>query len=265
MDRHFICQMLELVYGIGHIPDSSIWSRIVPLFNEKFAVGINISTLEERYTFLVKQNDEISSLLTRDGFSWDEIQQSVTAEDHIWEAYIKDHPEAIAYRHKCLGYYNDLRKVCSTGVQAESFGGQGLCERERKSNAQETGGGGTFTDHQYPSTDFQAAHQQRKRPGSDVWEDKRGKASRTGVQLPPGCQDAIAISECPKEQKSYPVEGAVRVLQTITGVDDDFLLDACDLLEDEKKAKIFLALKASLRNKWLLRKLRRSSSPTIVS
>nr|GMD92015.1 L10-interacting MYB domain-containing protein-like isoform X1 [Ipomoea batatas] len=38
--------------------------------------------------------------------------------------------------------------------------------------------------------------------------------------------------------------------------DDDLLLDACDFLEDDNKAKVFLALDPGLRKKWLLRKLR---------
>lgn len=61
-----------------------------------------------------------------------------------------------------------------------------------------------------------------------------------------------------KTDKNYiAIERAIDALQAIPDLDDDLLLDACDLLEDERKAKTFLALDASLRKKWLLRKLGR--------
>lgn len=92
MDRHFIGLMLELVHGgngIGRTAEGTNWSRIISLFNEKFGLQFDKSIFEQRYTFLMKQHDEISSTLSHVGFSWDEIQQTVTAEDHVWEAYIR--------------------------------------------------------------------------------------------------------------------------------------------------------------------------------
>lgn len=55
---------------------------------------------------------------------------------------------------------------------------------------------------------------------------------------------------------SPPIEHVVQAVQSLPDMDEDLILDSCDLLEDEKKAKTFLALDFKLRKKWLLRKLR---------
>uniref|UniRef100_A0A2N9I4Z3 Myb/SANT-like domain-containing protein n=1 Tax=Fagus sylvatica TaxID=28930 RepID=A0A2N9I4Z3_FAGSY len=70
---------------------------------------------------------------------------------------------------------------------------------------------------------------------------------------------AVAVTSLTKKQKqenSISTEDVIDVLQAIPDMDDDLLLDACDLLEDEKRARMFLALDAPLRKKWLMRKLR---------
>ncbi|KAL8262234.1 hypothetical protein R6Q59_026283 [Mikania micrantha] len=57
-------------------------------------------------------------------------------------------------------------------------------------------------------------------------------------------------------QNSIDVENVIAGVQALPDVDDDFILDACDFLEDDTKAKTFLALDVTLRKKWLIRKLR---------
>ena len=51
-------------------------------------------------------------------------------------------------------------------------------------------------------------------------------------------------------------ENALCALQAMPDIDEELLMDASDLLEDERNAETFLALDASKRKKWLLRKLR---------
>lgn len=58
------------------------------------------------------------------------------------------------------------------------------------------------------------------------------------------------------ETKTMAIEDAVEAIQALPDMDEELILDACDLLEDEIKAKTFLALDVKLRKKWLLRKLR---------
>lgn len=119
MDRLFIGQMLELVHGgnmFGHVPDGSNWSDMIFVLNEKFGLQFDRSILEERYAALMKQHDEISSLLTHDGFSWDEIQQTVTAEDHVWEAYTK-----VCFLSTGIPFRKDKRMIDSSSSFYSNF------------------------------------------------------------------------------------------------------------------------------------------------
>lgn len=58
------------------------------------------------------------------------------------------------------------------------------------------------------------------------------------------------------DENSTPIESVILAVQALPDMDEDLILDACDFLEDEKKAKTFMALDSKLRRKWLLRKLR---------
>ncbi|XP_057436103.1 uncharacterized protein LOC130728606 [Lotus japonicus] len=59
-----------------------------------------------------------------------------------------------------------------------------------------------------------------------------------------------------KKEDNFSVDNVISVLQAMPDLDEDLILDACDFLEDERRARMFLALDANLRKKWLLRKLR---------
>lgn len=88
--------------------------------------------------------------------------------------------------------------------------------------------------------------------------------SKKAKRIHDGMADALremavvvtSLTKKPKKENSVSMEDVVDVLQAMPDMDDDLLLDACDFLEDEKKGRMFLALDASLRKKWLMRKLR---------
>ena len=67
------------------------WADMIESFNEKFGLKFNKNLLEDQYTFLMKQHGEISNLINHSGFTWDESQQMVTADNDVWEAYVKVH------------------------------------------------------------------------------------------------------------------------------------------------------------------------------
>lgn len=94
MDCYFIDLMVEQASGGNKVDEAfseQAWAHMVTSFNDKFGLQCDKYFLENRYMFFMKQYNDISNLLNYSGFAWNESQQIVTADDHIWEAYIKVH------------------------------------------------------------------------------------------------------------------------------------------------------------------------------
>lgn len=94
MNMYLIDLLLEQIRArneISHTFDEQDWAIINALFSEKFGVQFDTYMLENQYTSLMKEYNDINSLLDQNGFAWDETQQKIVADDDIWEAYIKVH------------------------------------------------------------------------------------------------------------------------------------------------------------------------------
>ncbi|XP_048332023.1 L10-interacting MYB domain-containing protein isoform X1 [Ziziphus jujuba] len=271
MDCYFIDLMLEQTHEgnkVDHTFNEQAWTQMLVLFNQTFGLQCDKCFLEDRYMCLRKQYDDITNLLNIGGFAWDETQQMVTADDEVWEACIKEYPEAISYKNTCLSNYSDLCKICQNGVLDERLCGQvaeiATCQDvvvETGDEAVEIEMDGTSGYLELSAEDFHITHQQKRGP-TEVLSDLRHsrKAHKTDNNMQKALSEmAGMVTEFinKKENKNFkPIEGAIDALQAIPDIDDELLLDACDLLEDERKAKTFLALDVTLRKKWLLRKLR---------
>lgn len=178
---------------------------------------------------------------------------------------LQEHPDAISYRNTCLFNYINLSKVCQNGISDEGFNCQEVkiisCQalqmetdpispgRDRAAHNLEALGG-----------DIHMLEQHKKRP-TELSEREQSKMQKIDNNVEKALSEmAGVVTELvnKKGNQNKSIENAINVLQEVPEIDDELLLDACDLLEDEKKAKTFLALNASLRKKWLLRKLRPS-------
>lgn len=92
MDRYFIELMLGQVLEGNQVDNTfnnQAWVFMITSFSEKFGCQFNRCMLESRYQSLMRQHDDISTLLNRSGFEWDEIQQKLKGDDYVWEAYIE--------------------------------------------------------------------------------------------------------------------------------------------------------------------------------
>ncbi|TQD75771.1 hypothetical protein C1H46_038668 [Malus baccata] len=266
MDRYFIDLMIDQLHSgnkINHTFNEQAWAQMLESFNMKFGIQCDKHALEDQYACLVKQHDCISSILTHAGFMWDETQQMITAEDDIWEAYIKDHPDAISYRNAFLGGYSDLSKICVNRELDGKFSGQGV-GMEAGPIVFEIEMNGASGDLQLLAEDVEISDQQRKRPTLTPPNPGRSKkAQKTGKDTQKAPTEMVGgvtkLADNKEKNNCTPIEKAIDALQALPGMDDELMLDACDLLEDERKAKTFLALDGALRKKWLLRKLRPQS------
>lgn len=97
------------------------------------------------------------------------------------------------------------------------------------------------------------------------WSDSEFlKKTRSKDEGMPGtiCEAVNAVSSFSDgksgdlNSNSVAIECVIAAVQALPDMDEDLILDACDFLEDEMKAKTFMALDVKLRKKWLLRKLR---------
>lgn len=92
MDLFFIDLMLEQVRKGNRIGQSFItqaWNDMVASFNEKFRSQHDKEILKNRYKHFKKQYNDVKILLQHSGFSWDDGREMVTAEDCVWDAYLK--------------------------------------------------------------------------------------------------------------------------------------------------------------------------------
>ncbi|KAL7122318.1 hypothetical protein ACP275_01G038300 [Erythranthe tilingii] len=253
MERYFIYLMLEQVQNGNKIDNEfseQAWFRITLSFKENYGSQYEQNFLETRRLSLMKQYIEITNILNQQGFMWDESSQTITAGIETWESYTKENPEAISYRDKVIGYYGEL---CSIFGRSELVDTKLICDLpivDIKIGEFSGDFSGTFLESEIYD-------QAKKRPPSTpIALECRTKSQKTGEEK----RLHGEITNTASVGNNYSaLESAIDALQAIPDIDDEILLDGCDLLEDERKAKTFLALDASLRKKWLLRKLGRGS------
>ncbi|KAI3472998.1 hypothetical protein Pfo_030081 [Paulownia fortunei] len=265
MEHYLVDLMLEQVNHGNKIDNAfgeQAWAHMTLSFKEKFGAQYEQHILENHYLSLMKQYIEISNLLNQEGFLWDEASHTIVAENDTWELYAKEHPEILSYKDKVIEHYGELCTI---------FGTTELVDRKLSCNLEVE-----FDQHpidikvdeysgDLPVTflETEIYDQVKKRPSStSLALECHSKAQKTGKKVREDFTNitSVVTKLVNKEAGNnyFAIESAIDALQAIPNIDDELLLDSCDLLEDERKAKTFLALDATLRKKWLLRKLGRS-------
>ncbi|KAF6160536.1 hypothetical protein GIB67_019476 [Kingdonia uniflora] len=261
MDRYYLDLMLDQVNKgnkIGHAFNKAAWLEMISSFNTQFGSQHNKDVLRSRYATLKRKFNTVNVLINQGGFSWDEARQMVSAPDSVWDDYIKANPNARVYRNRILPCYKGL---CV--IYGDSIG-------EAKSNEVLGKKNGVFRDL-VQSTPMSLSIQHYDVVYTDPQNDQfspptfqQSKKSRMSTEdgLADALQKMTAAIEKLKDEKNKEaercnsMENVIGVLQSLPDMEDDLFLEACDLLEDERKATMFMSLKMELRKKWLMRKLR---------
>ncbi|KAL4637123.1 hypothetical protein ACB092_03G058000 [Castanea dentata] len=267
MDRYFIVLMLEQLHRgnkIGRTYNAQAWTWMNASFSKKFGFLCDKDVLEDRYWSLRKEYMNITDILNHNGFAWDGIRQTMTADDDVWEAYIKDHPDTVTYRDKILDDYCDLCLIYGNESQhGRSSYFDVKMEINTNTNTLGMGIDNINGETLSPATEFEISHQKRKRKSAPLSTSACIQKVRRTIKKE--TQEAVEGKPCvvktylgTEEDKDYSsIECIVAALQTVPDMDDEIFLEACELLEDERKAKMFVAMDVTARRKWLLKKLRR--------
>ncbi|KAF4359328.1 hypothetical protein CsatB_020170 [Cannabis sativa] len=275
VDRYLIDLLLEQVQKGNKIDDSfneQAWGYVLNSFNERFGLQCDKCVLEDRYVWLRKLYDDICKLLSCSGFGWDEANQMVTADNDVWEAYSKENPDTILYRSTGLSIYSDLSKIYQSRVldkRLDVMDTENISDDQGAESATATGPStletmvGGASNLPLSTKEVIMYEEQKKRQTWRLLNMATGNARKVQktcenkLESLSEMADLVAELVTKTENKNcHSIEVALDALQSIPDLDDELLLDACDLLEDERKAKMFLALDVALRKKWLLRKLR---------
>ncbi|GMI74017.1 hypothetical protein like AT4G02210 [Hibiscus trionum] len=284
MDRFFIHLMVEQVHNGNKIDGvfcKQAWIEMIASFNAKFSSNYDIDILKNRYKTLRRQYNVIKNILQLDGFAWDDERQMVTADDSVWQDYIKGHKDARQFATRPVPYYKDLCFICNSPYPDESDCFALQCSepenvvREVKlqletkcsqspvasvSSEDETG---DLLEPACLDSNTAGSNRNYKCRLENKSSSVHSKKSRSeDDSMASALQEmASAVSSLTKNKddgnsSSFSIENVITAVQTLPDIDEDLILDACDLLEDETKAKTFMALDVKLRKKWLLRKLR---------
>lgn len=274
MDRYFIDLMLEQVQKgnrVDGVFTKQAWMEMIVSFNSEFGFNYGMEILKNRYKTLRRQYNVIKNLLDLDGFAWDDTRQMVIADDYVWQDYIKAHTDARQFMTRPVPYYKDLCVICDPSAD-EKYCFLGLEQQNeveqikllRTSNTSQSDMSVSSEDQVDEEQESTHADQKNKRQLENCSNSGHlKKLHRKDESMASALREmASAVSSLSDKKKddensnSIPIENVIEAIQALPDMDEDLVLDACDFLEDEKKAKTFLALDVKLRKKWLLRKLR---------
>ncbi|KAK0583103.1 hypothetical protein LWI29_033432 [Acer saccharum] len=282
MDRYFIDLMLDQAQK-GNRVDGMFrresWTEMIISFNAKFGFNYEVEILKNRFKTLRRQYSVIKHLLELKGFVWDDARQMVTADDCVWQDYVKKHTDARQFMTRPMPYFKDLCMICGFPNVDESdcFSIQDLeiqnGVQEVKNSESPVGsaysedGVGYFLESAHMGSKTNTKNKRQSENLSNPTGLKKAKSRDEGVGVAIALRDMVTAVSSLSDRKNIgenssntiSIEHVIAAVQVLPDMDEDLVLDACDFLEDELKAKTFMALDVKLRKKWLLRKLRPQS------
>ncbi|RZC70870.1 hypothetical protein C5167_034557 [Papaver somniferum] len=278
MDQLFIELMVEQVVG-KQLLDGQFskiaWVSIVTKFKESFGPSFNKEVLKNRMKTLKKNFNVVSSLRGQSGFGWNDEKEIVTTPDVVWSNHIEKHPECKQWRTRSLPQYNELAMIFgdsrATGKYSrfrdDNNRDNNEVDEDRDDNTEDqnenpedhnenTYGNGNVSD----DNTSEPQKNMRTSIGSSSRSFRKTKKS-TGegmveaISLMASVVNNIATKKEENRNSSLEKSVVVALEEIVPELDDFLFMQGLELLEDEKKAKIFIALSGDRRRRWLLSKI----------
>ncbi|QHN84795.1 uncharacterized protein DS421_16g531770 [Arachis hypogaea] len=171
-----------------------------------------------------------------------------------------------------LPYYKDLCIICNPKFEEkkstllQDIEHQNIVEVKIDSDYASTASHSSITSNpseeqlgvvkEVAHSDQKQKRQLEKFSGAPNPKHSRNEEHGMAVALREMATAVSSLSTEKNDENPVSIETVIHAVQALPDMDEDLVLDACDFLEDERKAKIFLALDIKLRKKWLIRKLR---------
>ncbi|XP_061349444.1 uncharacterized protein LOC133294713 isoform X2 [Gastrolobium bilobum] len=248
MNHYLIGLLLEQLNRGNKIGDTfskKAWSRMTASFNKEFGLLCDRDALENWYFGLTRVYKDVTYLLNQNGIVLDKIQHKARAND-VWRAYFEDYPEAVAFGETIRDNYSGLCLLFGNLNQNRIPG----CARIKLNTSNNNFGVETneiMRDLQSSARVFKISDgRKRRKSQAALTSSNARKVQKTLLgEMQDDLEDKIDDS----------IERIVAALQTVPDLDDELFLEACLLLEDERKAGMFVAMDSTARRKWLLKKL----------
>lgn len=90
LDKIFVDLLVEQTRQ-NCVSNKKAWKHIWEQFNKQTGLNFDEQQLRNHHSVLRKWSNDIKSLLDQSGFSWNESQHMVMADEEVWENYIKVH------------------------------------------------------------------------------------------------------------------------------------------------------------------------------
>ncbi|XP_042483561.1 L10-interacting MYB domain-containing protein-like isoform X2 [Macadamia integrifolia] len=123
MDHCLTKTLVDLVReskGKDKVLKNAVYAAAAATLNEKFGIDLMLGHVRNRLKTWKKRYGVLKELLSQSGFEWDETQKMVIANDSVWNEYVKTHPDAKAFRARCIENYDELCLIFGNDQFAES-------------------------------------------------------------------------------------------------------------------------------------------------
>ncbi|KAF8380702.1 hypothetical protein HHK36_028192 [Tetracentron sinense] len=249
------------------------YQAVVNAIYEKLGISLNKEQVRSRIKRWKKEYLAISTLLDQSGFGWDDTKKMVTADDSIWDEYLKSHSDARPYRTKSIPDFDSLSLI----IANDSANGSGMLsgfDAEHTTNQDDTFSRGTNIEdmrtgledlHEWDNpirNEVPAASAplgaSSSRLNNEARKKKKTRREGSSDELSAMNANLRFIAEAINNTTAeVDIEPLMVELEKIPELDEDLVIEAAEYLSsDKKRVNLFYGMNDNLRTRWLLKRLR---------